>query len=103
MKGVLRWLFGPDFYFDPAGHAARPLRRRRRAVKSPFDLWTRTLLRHGHLIQFLHQAIEWENVLYFLYPYFWSRPLPLGPEEAPRAPRPDRIARSSSAAARGWS
>jgi hypothetical protein len=26
------------------------------------------------VIKFLHHAIEWENVLYFLYPYFWSDP-----------------------------
>ena len=30
------------------------------------------VLAHGELIKFLHHAIEWENVLYFLYPYFWS-------------------------------
>jgi hypothetical protein len=26
------------------------------------------------IIKFLHHAIEWENMLYFLYPYFWSDP-----------------------------
>lgn len=26
------------------------------------------------IIRFIHHAIEWENMLYFLYPYFWSDP-----------------------------
>ncbi len=26
------------------------------------------------IIKFIHHAIEWENMLYFLYPYFWSDP-----------------------------
>ena len=26
------------------------------------------------VIKFVHHAIEWENMLYFLYPYFWSDP-----------------------------
>jgi hypothetical protein len=25
-------------------------------------------------IKFIHHAVEWENMLYFLYPYFWSDP-----------------------------
>ena len=30
------------------------------------------VLAQGEIIKFLHHAIEWENMLYFLYPYFWS-------------------------------
>ncbi|WP_222106249.1 type II secretion system protein GspG [Catellatospora sichuanensis] len=26
----------------------------------------------GDLVKFLHHAVEWENLLYFLYPYFWG-------------------------------
>ena len=26
----------------------------------------------GEFVKFLHQAVEWENILYFLYPYFWG-------------------------------
>ena len=26
------------------------------------------------MVKFLQQAIEWENLLYFLYPYFWDVP-----------------------------
>jgi hypothetical protein len=30
------------------------------------------VLEHGEFIKYLHNAIEWENVLYFCYPYFWD-------------------------------
>lgn len=69
MKGVLRWLFGPDFEFVPKGMSA-DLYDGGEAVKTG-KIW-KEVLRHGELIKFLHHAIEWENVLYFLYPYFWS-------------------------------
>lgn len=26
----------------------------------------------GHFVKFVHQAIEWESILYFLYPAFWG-------------------------------
>ncbi|MDB6101931.1 MAG: hypothetical protein JWO52_1930 [Gammaproteobacteria bacterium] len=26
----------------------------------------------GDFVKFVHQAIEWESILYFLYPYFWG-------------------------------
>jgi hypothetical protein len=26
----------------------------------------------GEFVKFMHQAVEWENILYFLYPYFWG-------------------------------
>lgn len=26
----------------------------------------------GEFVKFIHQAVEWENILYFLYPYFWG-------------------------------
>ncbi len=68
MKGVLRWIFGPDFRFVADG--------------TPTNLYTpegataaaayQKVLAQGDLIRFLHQAIEWENMLFFLYPYFWS-------------------------------
>jgi hypothetical protein len=46
----------------------------------PFDVLTpteenwRRVLQFGEMIKFLHQAIEWENVMYFTYPYFWDSP-----------------------------
>jgi hypothetical protein len=68
MKGVLRWLFGPTFTFVPAVPAN---------LYGPDEgvlndaVWG-AVLAQGEVIKFLHQAIEWENMLYFLYPYFWS-------------------------------
>jgi hypothetical protein len=35
--------------------------------------WQR-VLQYGEMIKFLHQAVEWENVLYLMYPYFWDSP-----------------------------
>jgi hypothetical protein len=69
MKGVLRWVFGPGFRFVPPG-VPLDLYTQNEAVVSQAT-WGKVLA-HGEVIKFLHQAIEWENVLYFLYPYFWS-------------------------------
>jgi hypothetical protein len=30
------------------------------------------MLAHEKLVSFLHQAVEWENINSFLYPYFWT-------------------------------
>jgi Type II secretion system (T2SS), protein G len=35
------------------------------------DSWSEALV-FGEMVKFIHQAIEWENLLYFLYPYFWG-------------------------------
>jgi hypothetical protein len=68
MKGVLRWMLGPAFKFVP--DIPENLYNNSQAV---IDLanWSKVLA-HGEFIKFLHHAIEWENMLYFLYPYFWS-------------------------------
>jgi hypothetical protein len=34
--------------------------------------WWHALLFGEAQVKFIHQAIEWENLLYFLYPYFWG-------------------------------
>jgi hypothetical protein len=76
MKGVLRWMLGPGFNFSLAWDVLT-------AVDVPAvseDPWSQLFLAAGmslvtaqeEIIRFLHQAIEWENMLYFLYPYFWS-------------------------------
>lgn len=76
MGATLRWLFGPDFYLVPPGvsalySGADP------ATMEPGGLstagWAR-VMRQGEFAKFLHQAIEWENILYFPYPYFWDAP-----------------------------
>lgn len=68
MKGVLRWLFGPEFRFVKDGTPADLY-----ADNGSVSVWAYLKVQaQGDLIRFLHQAIEWENVLFFLYPYFWS-------------------------------
>jgi hypothetical protein len=78
MRVALAWLIGPTFDFYPDD------------LPMPFDLlgpdiglYTgegqirsgtvhEAFLRHGELIRFLHQAVEWENLIYVVYPYFWT-------------------------------
>ncbi len=68
-KGVLRWMFGPSFNFIPPG-LPETLYGSSGSVLTP-DIWAEVLAQ-GEIIKFIHHAIEWENMLYFLYPYFWS-------------------------------
>jgi len=69
MKGVLRWLFGPSFNFVVPG-LPPDLYGPSGSIISD-TVWA-YVLAQGELIKFIHQAVEWENMLYFLYPYFWS-------------------------------
>ena len=79
MKGVLRWLLGPEFYlvpFDLANLFGPDLTDLdAHDVLDPNRLadaeWLR-VMEHGEFIRYIHNAIEWENVLYFTYPYFWD-------------------------------
>jgi type II secretory pathway pseudopilin PulG len=79
MKGALRWLFGPTFRFVPSGVTADLYNGPKDSTTSPAEAvkscaeW-RQVLSQGELIKFLQEAVEWENMLYFLYPYFWSNP-----------------------------
>lgn len=78
MKTTLKWIFGPAFdlmpsevvrlYTPDSGGVAtiEPSRL------SPAE-WAQ-VMGFGEFIKFLQQAIEWENVLYFVYPYFWDNP-----------------------------
>jgi hypothetical protein len=69
MKNVMRWLFGPGFTFNPPG---MPPNLYNSANSVGSASWWASMLARGEVVKFLHQAIEWENMLYMLYPYFWS-------------------------------
>jgi len=78
MKTTLKWIFGPAFDLMPSevkrlyGGDDGGL-----ATLEPSQLtveeWAQTM-GLGEFIKYMHQAIEWENVLYFVYPYFWDNP-----------------------------
>jgi Type II secretion system (T2SS), protein G len=91
MKGVLRWLLGTQFDFMP--QAVRDLfygQGKSIDVQqfvekmaewfitddtnlSPTD-WS-VMYSYGEMVKFVMEAIEWENLLYLLYPYFWDIPI----------------------------
>lgn len=84
VKNVLRWIFGPGFHYllPSLSRTSRPGELGTN-TDSFFDGATKGVLNdtihemamaHGDLIKFLHQAIEWENMQYVLYPYFWVTP-----------------------------
>lgn len=83
MKGVLRFLLGPDFDFMPpdvlqaikdsgadivhgVGFTGNALGLSKQALT--------TVRQHEDKVRFINQAIEWENVVSFLYSYFWDVP-----------------------------
>lgn len=78
MKGVLRWVMGPDFRFYPdslpqltlseSGDLSYYDKSQQHVLTKGYE----AVLKHGEILKFLHQAIEWENVIYVLYPYFWT-------------------------------
>jgi hypothetical protein len=68
MKAALRWLIGPTF--APVSPITKYYKEDTGGIVDDLT-WTQGTAR-GNLIRFLQQAIEWENVLYLMYPYFWS-------------------------------
>jgi hypothetical protein len=88
MKGVLRWLLGPTFEFMPKDVIGI---FESSSLNGNIDLlhgaatdfgdgldvttkaWTPMFL-YEEMVKFINGAIEWENVLYFLYSYFWDVP-----------------------------
>jgi type II secretion system (T2SS) protein G len=97
MKGVLRWLLGPDFQFMPpevlslfknpsldVAHGmiftdtSKPGTENTLGLvptqqADVFQQWM-TMFQYQEMVKFLHEAIEWENLIYFPYPYFWDVP-----------------------------
>jgi hypothetical protein len=88
MKGVLRWLLGPEFDFMPQEVQALFLSTNRSVADwvnrmsewfvnddtgmTPAN-WS-TMYMYGEMVKFIMEAIEWENLLYIVYPYFWDIP-----------------------------
>ncbi len=91
MKGVLRWLLGTQFEFMPPSVVdlftqqkdshGNPVNDVTYGVSftgndlglsSPTS-WS-TMYQYQEMVKFINEAIEWENVLYFLYSYFWDVP-----------------------------
>ncbi|MEV8631965.1 hypothetical protein AB0395_09940 [Streptosporangium sp. NPDC051023] len=83
MKCVLRFILGTDFDFMPpavldAFKAAKVDLEHGIGFDGPSlgltpDQWT-LVRQYEDLIRFVNQAIEWENVVTFLYSYFWDVP-----------------------------
>jgi hypothetical protein len=91
MKSVLRFLLGPDFEFMPASVSDALKEEGAEAeenAKYGVAFTGHTLKRkpeefaimksYGEMVRFLNQAIEWENVITFLYSYFLGFPGELG-------------------------
>ena len=83
MKGVLQYILGPSFNIMPTavlqaiqdsgvdtvhGAALAPSD----VALSP-EMWT-VVRQYEDKVRFINQAIEWENVVSFLYSYFWDVP-----------------------------
>ncbi|WP_245746093.1 hypothetical protein [Nocardia altamirensis] len=83
MKGVLRFLLGPAFAFMPESvikafqQAGVDIEHGIGFDENVLGLdaasWA-AVSEHEGLIRFINQAIEWENVVTFLYSYFWDVP-----------------------------
>ncbi len=90
MKGLLRWLLGPEFDFMPQDvqslfYDTKKVATVQQFVEkmaewfvdddthlTPTD-WS-LMYSYGEMVKFIMEAIEWENLLYILYPYFWDIP-----------------------------
>jgi hypothetical protein len=84
MRCVLTWLIGPAF--DPTPKEVSLILKglvqtdeyretKPDDVEIPTSLdpaaWAK-VKDFGDIVKFVHQSVEWENLLYFLYPYFWG-------------------------------
>ena len=87
MKAALKWILGPAFAFMPDDvvkvfvdqygasgdvdvfHGSAEYT----GLAVTQENWA-VMLKYQEMIKFINEAIEWENVLYFVYPYFWDIP-----------------------------
>jgi hypothetical protein len=84
MKGVLRWVLGPSFDFMPkdvtdlfAASSAGDLTHGVSFIGNEPGIRTidwSTMFQYQEMVKFINEAIEWENMLYFPYSYFWDVP-----------------------------
>jgi hypothetical protein len=93
MRLVMQWLMGPAYpvVADVPSPAIVPVQTTmHRMLKNEQDFQAKATgsdapafagvtddawfhaLEFGEWVKFFHQAVEWENLLYFLYPYFWG-------------------------------
>jgi hypothetical protein len=89
MKAALKWILGPTFAFMPED-VLQLIVQQASGFGGGVDIihgstaddtglsvtqenWG-TMLQYQEMIKFINEAIEWENVLYFVYPYFWDIP-----------------------------
>ncbi len=92
MRWVLRWLLGPGFDLMPPyltdlfqnyppylGY--KPPALSADGTAYPFNFYKdvnqlggswQWIINYGEFIKYIHDAVEWENVLFFAYPYFWD-------------------------------
>ncbi|MEV4049739.1 hypothetical protein AB0J55_01010 [Amycolatopsis sp. NPDC049688] len=88
MKAALKWILGPAFAFMPdevlqafvdqkSPQGGVDIEHGSTAQSTGFlvlpENWG-VMLKYQEMIKFINEAIEWENVLYFVYPYFWDIP-----------------------------
>jgi hypothetical protein len=83
MKCVIRWLFGTNFEFVPdvvinlftmaGGDLIHGVNFTGNTI-GPTTLPWSIMYQYEAMVNFINEAIEWENVVYFLYSYFWDVP-----------------------------
>lgn len=83
MRLVLQWLFGPSFQFVPTMFELLGLAKSFQPSPDPLPEeyldptqmtlveWA-TVRKYGEFIKYIQNAVEWENLLFFSYPYFWD-------------------------------
>jgi hypothetical protein len=92
MRTTLAWLVGPtfDFYPDvlpaPSDILGPDIGLYNGEGQVLSDFVHEAFLRHGELVEFLHQAVEWENLIYVVYPYFWTHEKRWDPKDDVRHP-----------------
>jgi hypothetical protein len=85
MKTVLRWLMGTFDVFMPTA-VSDALFKGQPGVDPAYGIdftgkntalssaaWT-TVENYEDIVEFINQAVDWDNIIYFLYSYFWDVP-----------------------------